>query len=413
MQTLKGFRDFIGQSARERAWLTSIFRKVFESQGFEPLETPVLEYEELLLGKYGVEADKLLYTFVDRGGRRVAMKYDQTVPTARVVAQYKNDLTFPYKRYQIQPVWRADKPQKGRWREFVQCDIDIIGVSSEVADAQLLATISNVFVALDLPYKIKINDRKFLFELIKSVGIEESSIMSVIQTLDKLDKKSSDEVIAELRTKGIDAAICEKLFVAMGDAVPPDSLKNIITYAKLLGVPDNTLEFSPALARGLDYYTGMIIELTVPGYKGGSVGGGGRYDNLLASLVGVDMPATGMAFGFDRLIDAMHELGKMPKDFSKNAPRVLVTVFSTETLEYSMSIKRILEKGGIQSDIYLDTGKKFEAQIKYALAKGIPYVIIAGPDEVEKKMVKLKRLSDKTQSDLAIPDLVEKLKTTT
>ncbi len=409
MQTLKGFRDFLGKSAKERNWLISIFRSVFEAQGFEPLETPALEYEELLLGKYGAEADKLLYTFVDRGGRRVAMKYDQTVPTARVVAQYKNELTFPYKRYQIQPVWRADKPQKGRWREFVQCDIDIIGVASEVADAQLLATISNVFAALDLPYKIKINDRKFLFELIRSVGIEEPSIMSVIQTLDKLDKKSSDEVIAELRTKGIDAAICEKLFVAISDAKPPESLKSIIAYAKLLGVPNDAIEFSPALARGLDYYTGMIIELVVPGYKGGSVGGGGRYDDLLASLVGVDMPATGMAFGFDRLIDAMHELGKMPKDLS-NSPKVLVTVFSTETLEYSMSIKRILEKSDIRSEIYLDTGKKFEAQIKYALAKGMKYVIIAGPDEMERKMAKLKKLSDKTQEDLSLPELIEKLK---
>jgi histidyl-tRNA synthetase len=206
LQTLKGFRDFIGIDARRRAWLIAQFRAVFEANGFEPLETPSLEYEELLLGKYGEEANKLIYGFEDRGGRRIALRYDQTVPTARVISQYRNDLIFPYKRYQIQPVWRADKPQKGRYREFTQCDIDVVGATAPVADAQVLATVSQFFTRLNIPFVLKVNDRTQLIESITSAGIATDMIFSVIQTIDKLDKKSSDEVITELREKGISIA---------------------------------------------------------------------------------------------------------------------------------------------------------------------------------------------------------------
>jgi histidyl-tRNA synthetase len=305
-------------------------------------------------------------------------------------------LVFPYKRYQIQPVWRADKPQKGRFREFNQCDIDIIGSKSYVADAEILSTVAQVFTKLEVDVKIKINDRQALISLISSVGIDESQIKSVIQTLDKLDKKSSDEVIAELREKGIGPEICEKLFEAINLAQPPENLTKIISLAKTLGVSENAIEFSPALARGLDYYTGMIFEIIINGYTGGSVGGGGRYDNLLNSLVGMDAPAVGMAFGFDRLMDALRELGKIPTNISSNT-KVLVTIFNPETAEYSASIVRVLNKSGITCELYADSSKKFDAQIKYALAKNIPYIVIAGPDEVERKMVKLKKLEDKTQ----------------
>ncbi len=410
MQTLKGFRDFIGVASRERSWLMNIFRTIYEQQGFEPLETPSLEYEELLLGKYGAEADKLLYAFEDRGGRRVALRYDQTVPTARVVAQYKNTLTFPFKRYQIQPVWRADKPQKGRYREFYQCDIDIIGAQAPVADAQLLATVSAVFTKLEIPFKIKFNDRPSLIELISSSGVPQEKIVSVIQTLDKLDKKSSDEVIAELRDKEIDAKICEKLFEKINDAKVPPALATITSLAKNLGVAEESLEFAPALARGLDYYTGMILEVVIPGYSGGSVAGGGRYDKLLSTLVNEDIPATGLAFGFDRLIDAIRELDKFPKNLGIGA-KALVTIFNEETTDYSASIFRMLQKNDVASEIYPEIGKKLESQIKYALAKKIPYVIIAGPDEKNQKMVKLKDLAKKTQEDLNIPELLERMKT--
>lgn len=409
MQTLKGFRDFIGINSRERNWLMGIFRTIFEQQGFEPLETPSLEYEELLLGKYGAEADKLLYAFEDRGGRRVALRYDQTVPTARVVAQYKNNLTFPFKRYQIQPVWRADKPQKGRYREFYQCDIDIIGAHAPVADAQLLATVSSVFSKLEVPFKIKYNDRPSLIELIRSNGVPEDKTVSVIQTLDKLDKKSSNEVIAELREKEIDVKICQKLFEGINEAKIPENLNAITALAKNLGVSGDSLEFAPALARGLDYYTGMIFEVVIPGYSGGSVAGGGRYDKLLATLINEDIPATGLAFGFDRLIDALRELDKFPKNLARGS-KALVTIFNEDTTDYSASIYRMLQKIDVASEIYPEIGKKLESQIKYALAKKIPYVIIAGPDEKNQKMVKLKNLTKKTQEDLNIPELLERMK---
>lgn len=218
LQTLKGFRDFIGIDARQRAWLIAQFRQVFEANGFEPLETPALEYEELLLGKYGEEANKLIYGFEDRGGRRIALRYDQTVPTARVISQYRNDLTFPYKRYQIQPVWRADKPQKGRYREFTQCDIDIVGAASPMADAQILTTVAQFFDQIGLEYELRVNDRAQLIETITGAKISQDMVFSVIQTIDKLDKKSSDEVIVELREKGVTQEQADLLFLNLKSA---------------------------------------------------------------------------------------------------------------------------------------------------------------------------------------------------
>ena len=408
LQTLKGFRDYIGIEARKRAWLLSIFRGVFETQGFEPLETPALEYEDLLWGKYGEEANKLIYGFQDRGGRRVALRYDQTVPTARVAVQYRNTLIFPYKRYQMQPVWRSDKPQKGRYREFTQCDIDIIGAPGAVADAQILATSFAVFEKLGLAVDIKINDRVQLIAMISASGVDEEKIFSVIQTLDKLDKKSSSEVIAELREKQIPQETCDVLFRSLEKAQPSASLGIIMRLAKSLGVPESQLVFSPTLARGLDYYTGMIVELVVPGYRGGSVGGGGRYDNLIGDLVGAPMPATGIAFGFDRLLDVLDELQKFPKEITR-VPQVLVSIFSQDESQYATSIFRLLQKNNIAVELYSDPSKKIETQIKYAVAKKIPYVVIAGPDEQEKRIVHLKNTQTRIQNALDFPTLIETL----
>jgi histidyl-tRNA synthetase len=191
MQTLKGFRDFIGYDAQKRMWLIEKIRGVFSAFGFEPLETPVLEYASLLLGKYGDEAEKLIYMFEDRGGRKVAMRYDQTVPTARIISQYQNTLIFPYKRYQIQPVWRADKPQKGRYREFFQCDADIIGSTSYIADAEILAVYYAIYEAIGLTsIKIQVNDRQQLIQTVKAAGAEDDNVLSIIQTIDKIKKIS-------------------------------------------------------------------------------------------------------------------------------------------------------------------------------------------------------------------------------
>lgn len=409
LQTLKGFRDFHGVQAHKRMWLVGIFRKVFESYGFGPLETPALEYESLLLGKYGDEANKLIYSFEDRGGRRVAMRYDQTVPTARVVAQYQNELLFPYKRYQIQPVWRSEKPQKGRYREFTQCDIDIIGSDSTIADAQILAVTSEVMRTLDLPVVMKINDREQLIRLINHAGIPPEKTFSVIQTIDKLDKKSSSEVVEELREKGISQETSDELFKLLQDAKPTDKLAQIIRYAHSMGVPESALAFTPALARGLDYYTGMIFEPIVADYKSGSLGGGGRYDKLIEELVGVSLPATGMAFGFDRILEVLEALGKFPADLAQPA-RALITIFSEDSALYSTSIYRLLQKNNITVELYPHTKKKIEAQIKFASTKKIPFVVIAGEQEQQSKMVTIKDLATREQKTVDLPTLIQLLK---
>jgi histidyl-tRNA synthetase len=408
LQTLKGFRDFIGADARKRTWLMGVFREVFEAHGFEPLETPALEYEALLLGKYGDEANKLIYSFEDRGGRRVALRYDQTVPTARVVAQYQHELIFPYKRYQIQPVWRSDKPQRGRYREFTQCDIDIIGAPGAIADAQILTTVSAVFEKLGLDTVLKINDREQLISTIQSAGVAEDQVLSVIQTIDKLDKKPSSEVIAELRDKKLSQETCDILFTALQTAKPPQGLAEIMRTAVSLGVPESQMVFTPTLARGLDYYTGMIMEPVVSGYTAGSVGGGGRYDNLIGSLVGKQMPATGIAFGFDRILEALTQLDKFPASLDAHA-QVLMTIFSQDSAMYSASIFRLLQKNHIVAELYSDPHKKLEAQIKYATAKHIPYVVIAGPEEQKGRVVILKNLKTREQITVDFAKLVEVL----
>jgi len=405
LQTLKGFRDFVGTEARKRIWLMGVFRDVFERQGFEPLETPALEYEELLLGKYGEEANKLIYSFEDRGGRRIALRYDQTVPTARVAVQYRNQLVFPYKRYQIQPVWRSDKPQKGRYREFTHCDVDIIGAPGPIADAQILATIFEVFEKLEINVELKLNDREQLISMIRAAGVVEKQIFSVIQTLDKLDKKSSSEVITELRDKQVSQETCETLFKSLQEAKPSESLNTIIRLAINLGIPESQLVFSPTLARGLDYYTGMIVESCIPEYKGGSVGGGGRYDNLIGNLVGTSMTATGVAFGFDRILEVLEELNKFPKDLAKPS-QVLVTVFSADDSMYATSIFRLLQKNNISVELYSDPTRKIEAQIKYALAKKISYIIIAGPDEQKNRFVTVKNLATREQESVDFSKLL-------
>ncbi len=409
-QTLKGFRDFVGFPARKRTWLTGIFREVFESAGFEPLETPALEYESLLLGKYGDEANKLIYSFEDRGKRRVALRYDQTVPTARVVAQYRSTLPTPYKRYQIQPVWRADNPQKGRFREFVQCDIDIIGAPAGLPDAQLLATASAVFDRLSVPVTLRVNDRAQLIASIRSAGVEESRVFSVIQTIDKLDKKSSSAVVEELRERGLTQDICDALFKTLRESRPSPSLQNIIDNAVALGVPGDRITFDSSLARGLDYYTGMICETMIPGYTAGSVGGGGRYDTLIGSLVGLDVPATGMAFGFDRLLEAVESLGKLPDDINQSV-RVLVAVFSSDAVLYAASILKHLATHGISAELYSDPTKKIESQIKYAVARQIPYVVIVGPQEMEDRTVTVKRLDTRSQETVDLVKLIEIVQT--
>ncbi|MEK7597698.1 MAG: histidine--tRNA ligase [Patescibacteria group bacterium] len=407
-QLLKGFRDFLPEEKRKRDYILKKIIEVFELFGFEPLETPTLEYATLLLGKYGKEADKLVYSFKDRGDREVALRYDQTVPSARVLSQYQNVLPKYFRRYQIQNVFRADKPQKGRFREFTQCDIDIFGTTSPISDSEIIAATFFAFKNVGYPkIKILINDRQILFETLKSFTNSKINIFSLIQSIDKIDKGGPEKVAQELVDKGIESK--EKARNAINSLVNTkisSSLQKIIDFSVMLGVPKEVIDFKPVLARGLDYYTGMIFEVSLPGYDVGSCGGGGRYDKLIGQLSGNEIPAVGIAFGFDRMVEAAEYFGIISNKNQSN--QVLVTVFNKDLLGNSLNIACELRKNKITTEVY-PAEEKIDKQLKYADKKNIPYVIIIGPEEVEKGIVVLKNMKTGKQQTLTIEELVKQL----
>ncbi len=394
IQTLKGFRDFLPEQAQKRQYVISILRDVFQSYGFSPLETPVLEYEEILTGKYGDEGDKLMYRFEDNGGRRVAMRYDQTVPLARVVAQYANTLPFPFKRYQIQNVWRAENTQKGRFREFLQCDIDTVGSDNPLSDAEILAIISDSYDALGFKnFKILINDRA-IFE-----GLPQKAIISI----DKLKKIGNEKVQEELKALDLPDSTLESI----QKAPLTKNLESIIKTAKELGISGDRIQFEPTLARGLDYYTGIIIEVEVEGYTVGSVGGGGRYDNLIGMFSKTKVPAVGFSFGFDRVMEAMEDQNLFPENMAST--QVLVTIFSPEYMDKSIEVCYRLRAKGLATELYLDESAKMDKQLKYADSKNIPFAVILGPEEVATDTVTLKNLKTRVQKKGTLEELLNEI----
>lgn len=381
-RTLKGFRDFLPAEARKRQYMITTLKTVFESYGFEPLETPVLEYEEILAGKYGDEGEKLMYRFTDQGNRRVAMRYDQTVPLSRVVAQYRNELPMPFKRYQVQPVWRAENTQKGRYREFFQADIDTVGSASPLADGEILAVIYASYFALGFKnVRLLINDRSVFGDL---------PIKAII-TIDKLKKVGEEKVLEELATQNI----TKEQFESVKNAPVPENLEEILTVAESLGIPKTALQFDPTLARGLDYYTGIIIEVEAEGFDGGSIGGGGRYDTLIGMFSRDQIPAVGFAFGFDRTLEAMEMLNLFPDTLTTTD--ILVTIFSPELTPDSINAVNWLRNYGFNAELFLDTQAKMDKQLKYADRKNIPFVIIIGPDEAKNGQVTIKNLNTREQ----------------
>jgi len=395
-QTLKGFRDFLPIQAKKRQFVINTLKKVFESYGFEPLETPALEYEEILLGKYGAEGDKLMYRFEDNGKRKVALRYDQTVPLARVVAQYQNELPMPFKRYQIQNVWRAENTQKGRYREFLQCDIDTVGTFSPLADAEIIEIAATSLKNLGFKnFKILINDRENLKFKSNGIALSQDRNILAVRAIDKLKKIGKDGVSKEMEKSGFTKEeIIEILQVVEKTKLTP-RLSEVFSILKKLGIPDAQYEFSPTLARGMDYYTGLIIEAEVEEYSAGSLGGGGRFDNLIGLFVNKQIPAVGFAFGFDRLIEAMEELKLFPVDLQTT--KVLITVFSPELLDKSNQVCEALNANNINQELYLDENARMEKQLKYADKKQIPYVVIIGPDEAKNNTVTVKNLKTRTQ----------------
>jgi histidyl-tRNA synthetase len=399
IQTLKGFRDFLPQEAEKRQFVLETLKKVFSSYGFEPLETPALEYEEILLGKYGEEGEKLMYRFSDPGGRRVALRYDQTVPLARVVAQYQNLLPLPFKRYQIQPVWRAENPQKGRYREFLQCDIDIVGETSLLADAQIIAC--SIAAAKTLGFRnlvMEINDRGLLSEYSKET----------ITTIDKLKKLGKEKVIEEFVAKGKTQKEAEDLLLRIERTPKNKTIEELFALLSQFGLrEEEDFVFSPTLARGLDYYTGAIFELFV---KGGrlSLGGGGRYDNLIGIFAGRQIPAVGFAFGFDRIIEEMEEKNLFPDNITRLD--VLVTIFSSEFTAESIKISNILRQNNINTELYTNSTTTLEKQLKYADKRRAAYVVIVGPEEKQKSSLLLKDMKTGTQKRVLIEEAIRIIK---
>ncbi|HBU21411.1 TPA: histidine--tRNA ligase [Candidatus Beckwithbacteria bacterium] len=406
-QTLKGFRDFLPNEKRKRDFVLEKIKQTFELFGFEPLETPTLEYADLLLGKYGKEADKLIYIFKDRGNREVGLRYDQTVPTARVLTQYKNQLPKYFRRYQFQNVYRADKPQKGRYREFTQCDIDIFGTTSPLADTEIIACTYFAFKNVGFPnVTLRINDRQILFDVIKKSGITEQKSLSVIQSLDKLDKKTVDQVQMELKKKGVTLEQFQKINNLLKQARPTKQLEKIIGFSISSGVPKDRIEFIPYLARGLDYYTGMIFEVIIPEFESGSLGGGGRYDKLIDQLSGTNTPAVGIAFGFDRMVEAASEMNLIPK--ATSVIKALITIFPGYEGK-SLNLANTLRTADIKTEIF-PQDENLDKQLKYAAAKNIPFVLMIGPDEAKADKVTLKDMTTGEQQSLTLDQVVVRLK---
>ncbi len=406
LQTLKGFRDFLPVEKRNRDYVIGRIRHVFERFGFDPIETPTLEYASVLQGKYGEEADKLMYTFEDKGGRVVGLRYDQTVPTARFLSQYIGVLPKYFRRYQIQNVFRAENTQAGRFREFTQCDCDIFGSGSSVADAEILVVFYQVYKELGFDsFIIRVNDRQTLFETIKPFESADLSTLSIIQTIDKLDKIKEEGVTQELVKKGLTQEKAKQLLDNLNETKIPVSLQLILEQAEKLGVPKDVFEFQPYLARGLDYYTGLIFEGIIQEYGSGSVGGGGRYDNLISDLGGPQVPAVGFAVGFDRTVEVLEKLQLIPD--TENGTRVLVTVFDEMLASDAFEIAKKLREQDINTEVIPTTTDKIGKQFKYADMKKIPFVIIVGPDEAKENKLTIKNMKSGEEKKIEIKEVVE------
>lgn len=404
LQTPKGFRDFLPADALKRKAVLDRIISVFERFGFDPLETPTVEYEETLQGKYG-EEERLIYKFETNGGDRLALKYDQTVPLARVVAQWgpvgQQRLILPFKRYQIQSAFRGENTQKGRYREFLQCDADIVGISSPLADMEILSLAYEIYRSLGLDVIIKINDRSLLAEF-------EPKYLSAI---DKLNKIGVTGVMQELETKGLSGAEAANALNKIKAMKPTPNLQQTINEFKGAGLPDNVLYFDPTLVRGLDYYTGLIMEVVLrPDPTGSSLCGGGRYDKMIGKFTGVDIPAVGFAVGFDRTVEALEAAGLIQPIPTKT--KVLVTMNSETALPKALQTLHSLRASGINSEIWLDPTTKLEKQLKYTDVKGIQYAVVAGlmPTEGADEVI-LKNLHARTQETVKIADLPGKINT--
>ena len=410
----KGFRDFLPETMLRRNYVLDNIKDVFHRYGFEPIDTPILELRETLFGKYGEEAEQLIFTARHGRSKRepLAMRYDLTVPLARVVGQYESQLNLPFKRYHIAPVFRGERPQRGRYREFWQCDADTVGAASMSADAEIVIMMHEILQRLGFPqFLIKINHRQLLVAIGEFSGVPQEQLPDLYRSVDKFDKIGAEGVQGELIERGIDGeAVSRMMDLIQAKAPGENSLDQI---AETIGSEDNGLDelreladllndaevprehydFDFTMARGLGYYTGPIFETVISAPNLGSISGGGRYDNLIGMFRRQSLPTTGTSFGIERIIDLMDELQLYPPQLGGTLVQALVTVFSEETRRDSTRIGQQLREAGINTEVYLGR-RKLGRQLAHADKKGIPIVVIAGPDEIEAGVVKLRRLSD-------------------
>ncbi|MQA84101.1 MAG: histidine--tRNA ligase [Streptosporangiales bacterium] len=421
-----GTRDFLAGEVRRREAAFARIREVFERYGFDPLQTPAFERLDVLAGKYGDEGDKLIFKILRRGEWEatgeadLALRYDMTVPLARVVAGYGSQLPTPYKRYAIGPVWRADRPGKGRFREFAQCDVDVVGSSSPVADAEVVAAVADALDAVGLgEFRFLVNSRNALAGLLESYEVPAPLGGGVLITLDKLDKLPPDQVAAELEERGLspdtakvlvadliaDDAVERMRSMLAGSERGQEGLAEIDRFLELAGDPvgPGRLVFTPRLVRGLDYYTGIIWEVESPGMPG-SIASGGRYDNLVAALGGPDVPATGGSLGLERILAALPDGGD-----EEGRLDVAVTIMDEESAPELTGLAVQLRRAGLRTGVYLGSSGKLGRQLKWAADQRARLALIYGPEERAAREITVRDMDSGAQSRVPVADIAEHL----
>jgi histidyl-tRNA synthetase len=445
----KGTRDFSPLEMLRRNYIFDTIKSVFRNYGYEPIETPAMENLSTLLGKYGDEGDRLLFkilnsgNYLDKVGEDVlaeknqpaltkkisekGLRYDLTVPFARYVVQHRNEISFPFKRYQMQPVWRADRPQKGRYREFFQCDVDVIGSDSLLNEVELIQIIDNVFTRLGINAIVKLNNRKILAGIAEVIG-EAQNFGHITVAMDKLDKIGIEKVNEELLSKGVSQQAIDKLqpiltlegklkekFPKLMEILKdsPTGLKGceecmiVMRHLKDLGI-NAKFELDLSLARGLDYYTGAIIEVKAADVAMGSICGGGRYDDLTGVFGLKGVSGVGISFGADRIYDVLMDLDAFPED-KLTSSKLMFVNFGDEEAKYCLPVLKRLREAGINAELYPDAAK-MKKQLGWANNKSIPYIVMAGTEEIKSKKFMLKNMENGEQELLTEDELINTLK---
>jgi histidyl-tRNA synthetase len=447
----KGTRDFLPIEVARRNYIFDTITRSFKKYGFAPIETPSFELSTTLMGKYGEEGDRLIFRILNSGEKmkkadlealaqdnlprfanslaEKALRYDLTVPFARFVVQHQNDLAFPFKRYQIQPVWRADRPQHGRYQEFFQCDADVVGSDSLVYEIDFVLLFDEVLSDLKLPgFTVKINNRKILSGIAEVSG-ESDKLIDITVAIDKLDKIGEDGVVNELREKGVSEEAIQKIsplfsfsgtnaekLIKMTDFLSQsevgmkgmEELKFVLDQIEILGLSKAELEFDITLARGLNYYTGAIFEVKVHDVKMGSICGGGRYDDLTGLFGMKGMSGVGISFGADRIYDVLTELNLFPKETDQGLTLMFVN-FGDKEQAHCLNLVKTVRDAGIDCELY-PSSAKMQKQMKYANDRGVQFVALVGENEIQNQTIQLKNMETGEQVPVSVQELIERLK---